>query len=93
MADMVVEEGVWEEEGHIPGGGCPPQHLQKAATPRATGDEHGQKKPKNSVGQRASCSIFLRIDIAPHTRPRRKPPQHVPDPDHFHIPPHAIFRD
>ena len=21
--------------------GCPPQHLQKAATPRATGDEHG----------------------------------------------------
>ena len=41
MADMVVEEGVWEEEGHMPGGGCPPQHLQKAATPRATGDEHG----------------------------------------------------
>jgi hypothetical protein len=31
----------------------------------------------------------MRIDIAPHKRPRRKPPQHVPDPHHFHIPAHA----
>ena len=27
----------------------------------------------------------MRIDIAPHKRPRRNSPQHVPDPHHFHI--------
>ena len=34
-----------------------------------------------------------RIDIAPHKRPRRKPPQHVSDPHLFHLPPHDNLRD
>jgi hypothetical protein len=35
----------------------------------------------------------MRIDIAPHKRPRRKPPQHAPNPHLFHIPPHDNLRD
>jgi hypothetical protein len=31
----------------------------------------------------------MRIDIAPHKRPRRKQTRHVPDPHYFHLPPHA----
>jgi hypothetical protein len=35
----------------------------------------------------------MRIDIAPHKRPRKNPPHHVPDHYHFHIPPHAHLHD
>jgi len=38
-------------------------NLQKVATPRAAGDEHGEKNKKTS--KRSG----VRIDIAPHTRP------------------------
>jgi hypothetical protein len=34
----------------------------------------------------------MRIDIAPHKPPRRKPPQHVPD-HLFHLPPHNNLRN
>jgi hypothetical protein len=34
-------------------------------------------------------ATVMRIDIAPHTRPRRKQTRHVPDPHYFHLHPHA----
>jgi hypothetical protein len=41
----------------------------------------------------ACAQATARIDIAPHKRPRRKPPQPVPDPHFFHLPPHDNLRD
>jgi hypothetical protein len=46
----------------------------------------------NPVGE-GSKATAIRIDIASHKPPRRKPSQHVPDPLHFHMPPHALLRD
>ena len=46
-----------------------------------------------AIGLACAQATAMRIDIAPHKRPRRKAPQQVPDPHHFHIPPHALQRD
>jgi hypothetical protein len=42
-----------------------------------------------AIGIACARATAMRIDIAPHKRPCNKPPHHVPDPHHFHIPPHA----
>jgi hypothetical protein len=46
-----------------------------------------------AIGIACAQATAKRIDIAPHKRPRREPPQHVPNPHVFHIPPHAHLRD
>jgi hypothetical protein len=46
-----------------------------------------------AIGLACAQAIAMRIDIAPHKRPRKKPTHHVPDPHHFHIPPQAHLHD
>ena len=46
-----------------------------------------------AIGLTCALATAMRIDIAPHERPRKKPPHHVPDPHHFRIPPHAHLHD
>jgi hypothetical protein len=48
-----------------------------------------------AIGIRVSCAqdTVMRITF-PHTQaPSQKPLHHVPDPHHFHIPPHAHLHD
>ena len=42
-----------------------------------------------AIGLACAQATAMRIDIAPHKRPRRKQTRHVPDPHYFHLPPHA----
>jgi hypothetical protein len=42
-----------------------------------------------AIGLACAQATAMRIDIAPHKRPRRKQTRHVPDPHCFHIPPHS----
>jgi hypothetical protein len=42
-----------------------------------------------AIGIACAQATAMRIDIAPHKRPRKKPSNHVPDPHHFHFPPLA----
>ncbi len=42
-----------------------------------------------AIGLACDQATAMRIDIAPHKRPRRKQTRHVPDPHYFHFPPHA----
>jgi hypothetical protein len=46
-----------------------------------------------AIGLACAQATAMRIDIAPHKRPLRKPPHHVPDIHLFHIPPHALLHD
>jgi hypothetical protein len=50
-----------------------------------------------AIGLACAQATAMKIDIAPHKRPRKKPPHqwshHVPDPHYFHIPPHAQIHD
>jgi hypothetical protein len=46
-----------------------------------------------TIGLACAQATAMRIDIAPHKRRRKKPPHPVPDPHHFHIPPHAHLHD
>jgi hypothetical protein len=46
-----------------------------------------------AIGIAYAQATAMRIDIAPRKLPRKKPPQHVPDPHYFHIPPHAHLHD
>jgi len=46
-----------------------------------------------AIGLACAQATAMRIDIAPHKRPRKKNPRHVPDPHYFHIPPHAHLHD
>ena len=46
-----------------------------------------------AIGLACAQATTMRIDIAPHKRPLRKPPHHVPDIHLFHIPPHALLHD
>ena len=46
-----------------------------------------------AIGIACAQAIAMRIDIAPHKRPRKKPPQEVPDPHYFYIPPYAHLHD
>jgi hypothetical protein len=45
--------------------------------------------PPFRAPSRCGQATAMRIDIAPHKRPRRKQTRHVPDPHYFHLPPHA----
>jgi hypothetical protein len=42
-----------------------------------------------AIGLACAQATAMRIDIAPHKRPRRKQTRHVPDPHYFHLPPYA----
>jgi hypothetical protein len=44
-----------------------------------------------AIGLACAEATATRIDIAPHKRPRKKNPHHVPH--YFHIPPHAHLHD
>jgi hypothetical protein len=44
-----------------------------------------------AIGLACAQATAMRIDIAPHKRPLRKPPHHVPD--IHHISPHALLHD
>ena len=46
-----------------------------------------------AIGLACAQATAMKIDIAPHKRPRKKLTHHVPDPHHFHIPPHAHLYD
>jgi hypothetical protein len=46
-----------------------------------------------AIGLACAQAITMRIAIAPHKRPLKKPSHHVPDPHLFHIPPHALLHD
>ena len=47
-----------------------------------------------AIGLACAQATAMRIDIAPHKRPLKKLPQHVPDPHLFtHIPSHALLHD
>ena len=46
-----------------------------------------------AIGLACAQATAMRIDIAPHKRLLRKPPQHVPDIHLFHISPHALLQD
>ena len=46
-----------------------------------------------AIGLACAQATAMRIDIAPHKRPRKNPPRHVPDPHYFLIPPHAHLHD
>ena len=46
-----------------------------------------------AIGLACAQATAMRIDIAPHKRPLRKPPHHVRDIHLFHIPPHALLHD
>ena len=37
-----------------------------------------------AIGLACAQATAMRIDIAPHKRPRRKQTRHVPDPNYFH---------
>jgi hypothetical protein len=41
-----------------------------------------------AIGLACAQATAMRIDIAPHKRPRKKQTRHVPDPHYLHIPPH-----
>ena len=47
-----------------------------------------------AIGHACAQATAMRIDIAPHKRPLKKLPHHVPDPHLFtHIPSHALLHD
>jgi hypothetical protein len=46
-----------------------------------------------AIGLACAQATAMRIDIAPHKRPLKKNPRHVPDLHLFHIPPHALLHD
>ena len=46
-----------------------------------------------AIGLACAQATAMRIDIALHNRPLRKPPHHVPDIHLFHIPRHALLHD
>ena len=47
-----------------------------------------------AIGLACAQATAMRIDIAPHKRPLKKLPHHVPDPHLFtHIPSHALLHD
>jgi hypothetical protein len=46
-----------------------------------------------AIGLACAQATAMRIDIAPHKRPRKKPRHHVLDPHHFHNPPHTHLHD
>jgi hypothetical protein len=46
-----------------------------------------------AIGLACAQATTMRIDIAPHKRPLKKLPHHVPDPHLFHIPSHALLHD
>jgi hypothetical protein len=46
-----------------------------------------------AIGLACAQATAMRIDIAPHKRPRKKTTHHVPNPQRFHIPPHALLHD
>jgi hypothetical protein len=46
-----------------------------------------------SIGLACAQATAMRIDIAPHKRPLKKLPHHVPDPHLFHLPSHALIHD
>ena len=47
-----------------------------------------------AIGLACAQAIAMRIDIAPHKRPLKNLPHHVPDPHLFtHIPSHALLHD
>ena len=64
-------------------------------SPQAYKQRRGTFFYYNRAAMGVSCAqaTAMRIDIAPHKRPRKKPPHHVPDHYHFHIPPHAHLHD
>jgi hypothetical protein len=45
-----------------------------------------------AIGLACAQATAMRIDIAPHKRPRKKQTHHVPNPHYLHIPPHAHLR-
>jgi hypothetical protein len=46
-----------------------------------------------AIGHACAQATAMRIDIAPHKRPLKNLPHHVPDPHLFHIPSHALLHD
>jgi hypothetical protein len=46
-----------------------------------------------AIGLACAQATVMRIKIAPHERPSRKTPHHVPDIHLFHIPPNALLHD